>query len=897
MPPVQPNLEEQLRRCTVRIEGGGPCGTGFFVAPRLILTCAHVVEEAQKQGGIYAVWSDRRYPATPETILEKPYPDLALLRLAEIEETQPCVYLMEGIQRGDALYGWGYPKGYRDGDSVQADYEGPTGTTEWRLKLKAGQVLPGFSGAPLLNLRTGGVCGVIKSTRDDMSALGGWAIPARVALARLPDLALQQQDFHRRDRVWARHVPIEIYLSGVQDYCGTLPYLTLGGAAAGESLPDVYVPLKLKRPLRHRDRDRDLNHATLDLINVLEGLDIAEALEESAGERLVIVGGPGAGKSCLLRYLAMRAWHAPDRAGLGGRHLPLLVSARSLAEAAGSLEDRLRVVQNNTLPLLQNLPAGFLNDWSGDTGLPWLLMVDALDELPDGDRRKLLHWLNSLLQEMTNVRVILTSREGAGVRQDLDSPVFRFYELLSLTDGQTAEIARRWLGAKADPFLKETERTGLARTLRAPLLVTLAIVVYARKGALPERLELLYGEAVSTLLREARERGLDAALDPRVGKVVEGALASLALELTRFPNAPPEQLRRRAGKYLRSSLQPISEAEAAADGAALVDALGRHSGLLTRTGDSYDFIHATFREYLSARDVADRLRKDVRLLRGIVQVKFREDEQVIRFLLGILSDDPRLVQTLVKGIYRTSPVPRLLRSRCVLGSAPWLRRLFWPWRVATSLVVEFLAECLIQGVALDERTRSSVLGDLHRLAGCRVEPKFSLWLFSAEKLARLGEPEPMAAIARDEGLPAVVRQGSIGRLALLNYRRELESLCNDPGLGEYYRTYARCLLESDHQIDALVRIAGDDNIEPPSRIAAIARLLLNGQVERVLELENTGRLGKVLHAHGRVLTTTYVVALIRKSRAGSPITQEETLNITLLYDRMSKYMIDDKEGE
>ncbi len=39
-------LYELLRRCTVRLSASGIQGTGFFVAPDLILTCAHVVKKA-----------------------------------------------------------------------------------------------------------------------------------------------------------------------------------------------------------------------------------------------------------------------------------------------------------------------------------------------------------------------------------------------------------------------------------------------------------------------------------------------------------------------------------------------------------------------------------------------------------------------------------------------------------------------------------------------------------------------------------------------------------------------------------------------------------------------------------------------------------------------------------
>ena len=46
------------------------------------------------------------------------------------------------------------------------------------FKLKRGLVLHGFSGSPLLDLRTGLVAGITESTRGIDSDLGGFAVPA-----------------------------------------------------------------------------------------------------------------------------------------------------------------------------------------------------------------------------------------------------------------------------------------------------------------------------------------------------------------------------------------------------------------------------------------------------------------------------------------------------------------------------------------------------------------------------------------------------------------------------------------------------------------------------------------------------------------------------------------------
>jgi hypothetical protein len=180
---------------------GASQGTGFFVAPGRILTCAHVVEDMHdKAAPIDIEWDGKPYPATILDYRAKPYPDLALLQVKPGDH--PCVYLNGAIEVGDTLYSYGYTDEYPDGDSVTAKYEGPSGGASSLLKFKEGQVRPGLSGSPLLNQRTGAVCGIVKRTRARETDLGGRAIPCATILAELDELSGLQQRFHRADPGW-----------------------------------------------------------------------------------------------------------------------------------------------------------------------------------------------------------------------------------------------------------------------------------------------------------------------------------------------------------------------------------------------------------------------------------------------------------------------------------------------------------------------------------------------------------------------------------------------------------------------------------------------------------------------------------------------------------------------
>ncbi|MDB9341544.1 MULTISPECIES: serine protease [Cyanophyceae] len=197
--------ENNLQSCTVRLNFASSQGTGFFVAPNLILTCAHVVQLA-KDNPVQVFWKaeDQNYTAKVTQLYEAPI-DLALLKLDENCWTHPCVELdSTEPNTNDNCYTFGYPKSrgndYSQGDSASFRYEGISYKQDIILyKLKQGQINSGFSGSPLLNLRTGKVCGIVHLSRDESSDLGGRAISAQVIQEKFPDIFRQNPyKFHQQ---------------------------------------------------------------------------------------------------------------------------------------------------------------------------------------------------------------------------------------------------------------------------------------------------------------------------------------------------------------------------------------------------------------------------------------------------------------------------------------------------------------------------------------------------------------------------------------------------------------------------------------------------------------------------------------------------------------------------
>ena len=88
-------LIQHLGRCVVRFprEPHRRAGSGFFVGPGLVLTCAHVLGEGASKGReVRVIWAGNDYAGRVEDLTGQPYPDLALVRLIA-PPRHPCVRL------------------------------------------------------------------------------------------------------------------------------------------------------------------------------------------------------------------------------------------------------------------------------------------------------------------------------------------------------------------------------------------------------------------------------------------------------------------------------------------------------------------------------------------------------------------------------------------------------------------------------------------------------------------------------------------------------------------------------------------------------------------------------------------------------------------------------------
>jgi hypothetical protein len=438
---------------------------------------------------------------------------------------------------------------------------------------------------------TGPVVSVVKSTaqRDIIAKIG---LDAEETAGIF--VSLQKENSER-----AFSASLLAYAKSLSSY-NSRSYL-LGTFAGNTAAAKIYVPAKARQRGAELDTDIEIGFGTA----LLTGT-----------HRLLLEGGPGSGKSTVLREMARCAWTEPARIGLDRKHIALPIKMRGLANAEGvAREDRLWSAIEKARELDLDgppPPKGFLRHWPEATGAPWLFLLDGYDEVPAERGAEILSWVIELLGD--GDQVVLSSRPNAV--PDSARAHFRTLQLRPFDDTQQRQLALAWFGSDCDDFLEAFRRTASAELGGTPLLITIAASVFRSTGELPYRRSELYRHFADIVCREGLTRATEdeLAADMRSGapKLIPKYLAILARSMSEgrergasldFGN-DPRKLVTIMAEQLRSDLS-LSTLLATQRAEQLYDFLGRHSGILRTNANHFEWLHPTFREYFTALAFAD----------------------------------------------------------------------------------------------------------------------------------------------------------------------------------------------------------------------------------------------------------------------------------------------------
>jgi hypothetical protein len=270
--------------------------------------------------------------------------------------------------------------------------------------------------------------------------------------------------------------------------------------------------------------------------------------------RIVLVGGPGQGKStigqfvCQMFRASLLASRPPESLApevtdaLGSlqehcagdslelpavRRFPLRIELSKFADQLGGPEPRslLEFLATQISARIEyEVTPALMSDWL--SGYPWLLVLDGLDEVPPSANREALiaaikDFFIDVHQDNADCLVIATTRPQ-GYSEEFSQRHYRHLWLAPLSAPRALHYANRLLHARfptdeerrqniGERLRRASERPDTARLLTSPLQVTIMATLLERMGQPPEGRWNLFSQYYRVIYDRELEREIAAA--------------------------------------------------------------------------------------------------------------------------------------------------------------------------------------------------------------------------------------------------------------------------------------------------------------------------------------------------------------------------------------------------
>lgn len=486
-----------------------------------------------------------------------------------------------------------------------------------------------------------------------------------------------------------------------------------GDLAHGLELLTIFIPQRTMQEIPRSDRPGELQElrrrvdadSSAETVGPVES--IAEVVSSASHPWTLVLGTPGAGKTTLTMWLALKLCAEGEAlAGLSADLVPVRVELRlfverwSTAHAQGRSYDFFDYLDDLHREESRALRGGALRELAAAGRLLWLF--DGLDEVASAAHRAEISTMITGVRVAHGGRGVITGRIVGcrHLRARFHAADIHCFTLLDLSDPQIDEFLQRWhtlafprapeLGARRQERLRQTlDANPAVRDLcRNPLLLTL-IALLNRGDELPRRRHKLLERASELMLTqwEANKElppGNAVQFDPTDKRRY---LAELAwYMLTELPEGPGnviegEVLERFTVGFCQRRFQ-ASPQPAAATARALVSHLRERNYVLGLLGGTqFGYLHKAFFEYFAAEEAVHRFRSQlwrVAEIKRLFLEYWRADgwNEVLILVCGLLQED--------------SSEPVVAALQAVLGSPGWTER--GGWTRSLAFAVGCLAE-------------------------------------------------------------------------------------------------------------------------------------------------------------------------------------------------------------
>jgi len=362
--------------------------------------------------------------------------------------------------------------------------------------------------------------------------------------------------------------------------------------------------------------------------------------------RLMIVGAPGAGKSMLMRHLALGFADAGliDPATV----VPVLLELNRVNESQLGIRDHLvETFRLNEFPHAEEFVDLSLSQGN------LTLLFDGLDEVSSQKRAAVVKQIQDFLDEFDKVPTIITCRTAV-YHQEFTATVEATLEIDDFSDDQIYRFLESWQpempeGKSVEQLIQTLrDRPRIMALARNPLLLTIIAYLYCdTEFILPHSRTEFYDQATGWLLQQWKQERNRFKLAQK--RLVLQSLALLNQDRGATSSGDRKSIEFQAVLSEVRKLLPALNLEDK-DAQALVDEIVERSGLLLAIdgGERYQFAHLTLQEFFAACEL--RARADD------LRCRFLKDpttwRETVKLWCGLETDSTYLV----KAIFQCDPV-------------------------------------------------------------------------------------------------------------------------------------------------------------------------------------------------------------------------------------------------
>lgn len=461
---------------------------------------------------------------------------------------------------------------------------------------------------------------------------------------------------------------IKLYHSVAERELGEIRFTGIAGAERrkAQELNEFYVENTFSYFAKEIDRGYEYSFEEIESIKLKNFFDL--------GNKIILIGGAGLGKTTTLNYLFCNYEKLYSATAL-----KLKLDLKQYAEEIGLKKkgilwciatEFIRKIKysGETIEEIQAIIADKLNSGS------CLVILDALDEIPT---QALRNTVRTEIENFTSVyylnRFIISTREAGYLKNRFDK-TFLHIRINKFNPTQIKKYSQNWYlsyyesTALFDEFWSkfdnEVKRARCKNLISNPIILILALVIFDYESSLPTRRIEFYQKCIDTFLTERESRKAAINLNSKTRSILSTNLTVPKIAYYRY-----KKLEQNSGyKFKYSELeQAIKEAIAVEDELNWSEAVKQYSEyLVERTEliqeideDNLDFAHKTFYEYFLAfyfsktsnnQDLGNLLNKWIgdpnydELARLIVEVVIqnndpKQHDYIINHMFEILTDN------------------------------------------------------------------------------------------------------------------------------------------------------------------------------------------------------------------------------------------------------------------